>query len=322
MQEAQIMNDIAVRGRINVFGEISAQVSGGSQIVLPGTRTQELLAALSAEANASIRRDRLIEWIWPESNERNGRKALNTELWRLRKSIKHAGGEPEDWISSTAEALKLRTDSGIIVDLQEFRNELSRASNDPQHLISVTKLYRGDFAEGITTDWALQERSSIRRTFLRLLHKVITNLRRVNQLADALVFAERLCREEPFDEAAHRSLILVHIQLGDRSAAARHYQDFESNLQLELGVSPAPETQKLFRICQDGGSIEDIDGTDSSSYNAASDRAYAIEALPTTTPTLNSAQSARRRLMKIENATQELLRMIQELETELRSMDF
>lgn len=308
-------------GSVSVFGEITAHVGDSSHNILPGARTQELLAAITVESNASVRRGRLIERIWPEISSQNGRKALNTELWRLRKAIKHAGGAPEDWIKSTADSLMLRTDRGVDVDLLKFRREVSQGNDEPQHLVSVANLYKGEFAEGLTSNWVLEERLVIRQSFLRLLHKVINSLRQVNRLADALVFAERLCREEPFDEDAHRSLLLVQIQRGDRSAAVRHYQEFEHYLQDELGVSPSPKTQALYRICRDGGVLEDVAGVVEGPDEKTPDRVYAIEEPPKVDKARGAIQRSRRRVLEIERKTHTLLVMIRELEAELRSID-
>ena len=88
--------------------------------MLPGRRSKELLAALAIRVDTPVRRDALRSFIWPESDERAARKALNTEVWRLKGALQAAGAAPQDWLSWTTETLWLRTDRGLQVDYKHF----------------------------------------------------------------------------------------------------------------------------------------------------------------------------------------------------------
>ena len=59
---------------------------------------------------------------------------------------------------------------------------------------------------------------------------------------------------EPTNEDAHRLLISLYQRQGLRAHALRQYQLCRDSLQRELGVAPAPETQRLFEKIKAGNS--------------------------------------------------------------------
>jgi tetratricopeptide (TPR) repeat protein len=59
--------------------------------------------------------------------------------------------------------------------------------------------------------------------------------------------ALRLVTLDPVQEQVHRTLMLLHAELGDRGAALRQYQLCVSALSRELRAAPEPETKALYR---------------------------------------------------------------------------
>jgi len=72
--------------------------------------------------------------------------------------------------------------------------------------------------------------------------------------------AVEVCRRglarEPCRERFHRALLICLIRLGQRDRAIAHYQHCRQVLKAELGVEPAPETERLYREMVVAGRIE------------------------------------------------------------------
>jgi DNA-binding SARP family transcriptional activator len=237
-------------GCVHVLGEITCAGPNDQPIHLPGSRTKELVAALMLDAGKPIARDRLCGMIWPETAEGNGRKALNTELWRLRGAIKQVGGDTASWLETTATSGRLRDDTGLRLDLPKFRIEGSDVLvGQPDKLVSTLTIYQGDFARDLDAEWILEERRNIRREYINLLRRIVEAWRIARQFREAIEFAQRLVSEEPFDEDAHQRLIFVQIQSGDHGAAVRHFEEVEKTWRTELGVVPSPKTRSLMDLC-------------------------------------------------------------------------
>ena len=61
----------------------------------------------------------------------------------------------------------------------------------------------------------------------------------------AVAAAERLMRAEPYSEAAHRLLMGVLVDTGDRPGAIDAYDECRAMLERELGVIPSDETEAV-----------------------------------------------------------------------------
>src|SRR5688572_32773968 len=73
---------------LRTLGGLSLQSADGAS---PGRTTQRkrlaLLALLAAERNGGISRDKIIAYLWPESEEDQSRHALSQTLYALRREL-------------------------------------------------------------------------------------------------------------------------------------------------------------------------------------------------------------------------------------------
>ena len=66
------------------------------------------------------------------------------------------------------------------------------------------------------------------------------------QLQVAIGWSQQVLAQDPYRETAHRELMRNYLRLGDRASATRQYHTCLDILKEELGLSPSPETERLF----------------------------------------------------------------------------
>lgn len=238
-------------GKVQALGPIVVSLSDNTVVSLPGKRTREVVAALASGAGHPVQRQTVWNWLWPEMSKENARRALNTELWRLRQAVNSCGGCADDLIASTPDALRLRTDRGFDLDLCAF-NTIPADSNSVDCLVTKQQLYKGDFAAGIEGEWIETIRRELRGTYLRLLREIVDSALNTNRLAEAQLFADRLVNEDPYDEKAARRVIRIALARGDHSAAAQAFRALTTRLKDDLDVRPSAKTVALYQQCQEG----------------------------------------------------------------------
>jgi predicted ATPase/DNA-binding SARP family transcriptional activator len=125
-------------------------------------------------------------------------------------------------------------------------------SGQPEALSAVVELYRGDFLEGFYThdapefeQWLLSERTRLRERYLHGLHLLSDQLAGRGELAGAADALRRVLHEEPWREEAHRQLMLLLAQSGQRSAALAQFELCRQALASELNVEPVAATLEL-----------------------------------------------------------------------------
>lgn len=290
-----------LQGEINILGEVNADVISGDPVLLGGSRSRELLAALAVEPGTRVRREELCGRIWSNSNELSARKALNTELWRLRSAVRDAGGNSDEWFESQQNYIRICPENGITTDLLQIQAILNADENiELDQLVGSVELYRGHFAADVNAEWVEDYRETIRRSFCELLEQSIDALRKAEMFSKAFSFADRMIRENPFDERGHRALLLVQIESGDLSAAVQHYRELESLLAKELGIEPSCETRELM---------------ESQDIELDQPKHFSIE--PESPVRDRSISITRHKLLKLKKTAKEMIALIEDLEDDL-----
>jgi pimeloyl-ACP methyl ester carboxylesterase/DNA-binding SARP family transcriptional activator len=165
-----------------------------------------------------------------------------------------------DFFLTDRENLALHGDAGLWVDVIHFRKQLEKCRKTTgldddcrQNLAGAVELYRADFLSGFTLpdssdfdEWQLLQTEGLRRDLGWALEKLVGACEERDDLAGAIVYAQRWVRIDPLHEPAQRQLIALYARNGQRAEAHRQYQILERLLAKELGVEPHPETRQLY----------------------------------------------------------------------------
>ncbi|MDX1575974.1 MAG: BTAD domain-containing putative transcriptional regulator [Kiloniellales bacterium] len=228
-----------------MLGGFEAQFQSGAPVPPLGRKAQALLAILALAPGVPQPREKLAALLWSDRGEAQARSSLRQALSELRKAL--AGADPPP-LETTGEAVTLAAHA-VVVDVEVF-GRLVDGGERPS-LESAVELYRGDFLDGFAVpdpafeDWLRdvrrQTRDRVVAAFTRLLE-----LQRADGEADAaLATARRLLALDPLQESAHRAIMRLHAERGERTLALKQYRACRELLQKELGVEPDRVTERL-----------------------------------------------------------------------------
>ena len=112
--------------------------------------------------------------------------------------------------------------------------------------------WRGELLADVAShEWLHFERVRLGTLFARSAIRAGELLAARHDLAEAAVMAKRAIAADPWNEAAYRLLVSVHLEGDDRSGARRLLAHL-GHLLDELGVSPEPATVALMDRCAAG----------------------------------------------------------------------
>jgi len=236
--------------RLRLLGPARIEAGDPLEPVDVGAQKGAALAFyLAARADQPVPRSRLIALLWADSDEPEGRNSLSTALSRLRRSLP---GVP---IAPMGDSLLWRSDAAgqVWTDIGAFA-ELTRDAAKRRELDQAVDLWRGPFLEGFDLrecsdwdEWLGLERSAWQQRVLDALERAADAHAVEGDWSGGLVHARRALRIDPFQERFHRQVMQLHERAGDRAAALAHYRTASHMLANELGVEPAPATQRLYR---------------------------------------------------------------------------
>lgn len=217
-----------------LLGELRI-TQGGAPLVRPPRRATGLLAALLLRPRPQ-RRLRLAQWLFPQLTEAEGRRRLSDLLWLLRRSLPMLPLEINAHDITLPQALRW-------LDVEALRQVMH--SQQPDDWLAALDLYRGELLTGMSEEWIQTERETLHSQFVRFLQRAAQTALSVNEAQRLTPLAERLVREEPYDETAVRILIRRHLLTGQRGKALTTYEQFAARLATDLGLEPEPETQQV-----------------------------------------------------------------------------
>jgi predicted ATPase/DNA-binding SARP family transcriptional activator len=237
-----------------------------------------------ARHDQPVSRSHLAGLFWGDKEEARGRRNLSRELSQL--SAHLPGCFQADyhtvqflppnicWVDTLAFAELVR--SGVEKTQLSFSSKAKPPSEPikivtdwfPYHLAEgihseklaqAVALYRGDFMTGYFLDdcpefeaWLVREQEGWRRQITELLERLIAYHARQGGNDQALFYARRWLELEPWRERAHRYLMILLAQRGERTAALAQFEICRRALAEELAVDPGQATVALYEQIRAG----------------------------------------------------------------------
>jgi ABC-type oligopeptide transport system substrate-binding subunit/DNA-binding SARP family transcriptional activator len=229
----------------------------GEQVHIPRRKALALLAYLAITGREHSR-DALAAFLWPEYDQSSARAELRRMLSSLNRSIGH------ERLIVDRDTAAMDPNSGIWVDVHAFEEDVAAcAGHDPspstpcpecvRRLSEAVALYEDDFLTGFSLpdsesfdDWQRLESQRLRAKLAGALERLAHGYVSQRKHEEALRYAQCWLSLDPLDEAAHRILMELHAQAGQRAAALRQYRQCVRTLGRELGAEPSPETTALY----------------------------------------------------------------------------
>jgi TolB-like protein/cytochrome c-type biogenesis protein CcmH/NrfG len=232
---------------LRCLGRFEARVACGSPVDFPTRRATALLAYLARHPGRRTSRDRLGALLWGRSGDERARINLRQTLMLVRKTLAHPAGP---CVASEGDALYLDPDHAE-VDVAEF-DELCRAPS-ADALLQAAALYQGEFLEGFALneepyeEWLRTERANLHERAIEALMSLLRCHLDAGNAEHGVRVARRVLALDPLRETAHRALMRLYADMGDRALALRQYQACCDLLNAELGVEPETQTQRLYK---------------------------------------------------------------------------
>jgi ATP/maltotriose-dependent transcriptional regulator MalT/DNA-binding SARP family transcriptional activator len=224
-----------------------------------GNQAQNLLRALVALASEKpVRKELVIEELWPESSPGAGEKTFKVALHRLRRTLEP---DMDSRFGSSYLLLKhgaLSLDSELCcTDIQDFqmlcrkaRNHLQSGETQKalQFLQESDSLYQGDFLpDEAEKDWAREVRERLRRTCIEAQFEAARAYESLGSRTKAIRHYQRALECDPLLEEAYRRIMRLYADRGKRAKALQVYEQCRMNLHNALDVKPEELTMSLYR---------------------------------------------------------------------------
>lgn len=231
--------------RVHLVGPLEVVVDD-APVRLPARKTEALLAVLALRPGVALGREWLAALLWPDVPEAQARTSLRQAVGHLRKALGNT------LVVSSAERIHVDP-AGAWFDTAELERLCGQPPSEREPLLS---LWRGQLLEGFAAseqpfdNWLADERTRLGEQVATRLEECLASASAAGDLERALRVGARLLELDPTREPAHRALMKLHAERGDRAAALRQYERCRELLQRHLSLEPSAETEGLRRALQ------------------------------------------------------------------------
>jgi len=233
------------RLEIRLLGGLNLTLDQKTVTRLGTQKTRALFAYLALQPGQMMSREQMAALLWGDFPDERARHSLRQAIHTLRRAI-------GPHLIAETDSIAFNTESDYWLDVEEF--SILNSQFSVENLTAAVELYRGEFLAGLVVkdslafdEWLFFERERLKRQYLTTLSQLSDILASEGDLGGAIEYAIRLVSHDPIQEQAHRRLMRLYHQSGDRNAALRQYQDCKDTLWHELGAEPEPETTVLYQ---------------------------------------------------------------------------
>lgn len=224
------------------------------------SKARDILAYLIDRGGGPVARERVLEDLWPESEEEQASTLFHTSLYQLRKALREASGR-EDAITYAGGHYRLA--KGLIDTdksrLETLLKDLATASpvqgpggelGEAGILEEIVSLFQGEYLENLDYDWAVMERGRLDVVYSENAGRLARKYLDSGEYSRAAMRLRILLQKNPLLEEVHCLLMRAYAGMGDRLAVMQQYETLKDVLDRELGVDPSPESRSLYyQLC-------------------------------------------------------------------------
>jgi DNA-binding SARP family transcriptional activator len=239
-----------------VLGPLDLTVAGRRIARWNSLKARTVFQYLVVQIGRPVRREALMELMWPDHSVSSARNNLNAALYSLRNTLDQHGRKVQ-YILYQDGCYLPNPDFIWWIDRSEFltaleRAELARRGGHATQAVSAylraVCLYRGPlFEDDRDGDWYLPEQRRLKDMYLRAVEDLGEIHLEQRDLAAAVKFGQLALTADQCCEPAHRLLMRCYALQNQQQLVCRQYRLCSDALQDELGVSPGADTVQLFR---------------------------------------------------------------------------
>jgi DNA-binding SARP family transcriptional activator len=220
---------------------------------LPGRQGRIVLAYLVLHRHP-VPRDDLADVVWPGTLTASWERDLSAVISKVRGALDSIG--LGSMLHGTPGCYELQPPPGSTVDAEDavrFVEDAEAAWRDTDveaalpAAAAAANLARRPFLPAEHGLWIERRRDDLQATLLRALDLLVEGLAGGPFEHDAVRYAREALAVDPFRETCYIQLMRLHMRRGNRAEALRAYERCRDVLARDLGVTPSPQTEAVYR---------------------------------------------------------------------------
>ncbi|WP_324822628.1 AfsR/SARP family transcriptional regulator [Sinanaerobacter sp. ZZT-01] len=210
-----------------------------------GAKAFALICLLVLNKNRYLSREKIIGYLWPDSNEEAARYNLRYNLWLIKKNI-GTDERGNTFLHIDKECCGINKEFNFTCDILDIMKFKPSKKDSVESILRMKQLFRGDFLEGCYfnkcdefNELIIYERINFEQRKVKILKRLVELYEKDKQYEVCLETINEILEIEPYDEEMVSKILDIYVRCGKRVAAITYYNQFSSQLAGNLGIAPS-----------------------------------------------------------------------------------
>ncbi|MFS0554158.1 response regulator [Brevibacillus sp. 179-C9.3 HS] len=228
-------------GVIHCFRAIQFE-QPGKEPITPRWKTlkaQELFSYLLQFRGTPVKKQTLLDQLWPDIEWKRGITQLYTAIYQIRKILGEEGISTRILNCDEGYMLEL---NGMKLDVEEWENKLEEAPGLSLATVEwhqrLVQQYRGDYLADHHYIWAESEKSRLRGKWLHHVHLIARCYMENNKTSEAITHYLYVQKVLPMEESVYFELMRLYDLREDRFSVEKQYELLKTMLLQEFDAEP------------------------------------------------------------------------------------
>ncbi len=235
---------------LGFLGKVQIEYNGVNIVGSLRNKTIALICILALNHGKSLNRERIVDYLWPDSNEDAARYNLRYNLWLIKKSIGLSENK-EEFLIVKKDCCGINPKYPFSCDIIEIMQSDAYHEMSIERIVHLKEMVKGDFLEGYYfnncddfNEVILFERAKFENAKTVILKRLVTLYEKSGKVSECLKLLKEILETEPYDEEVAYKILGIYETVGNRASGVVFFNQFRDNLMGKLGVSPS---EKLWR---------------------------------------------------------------------------
>ncbi|BBI33118.1 response regulator [Cohnella abietis] len=240
-------NDAPIIATVCCFQRLHIEYGKAEPFQWRTVRAQELFSYMIYKRNQPVRKDILLELLWPETEYKKAYTQLYTTVYQIRKSLDTAGLSIKLTNSGSDYYLDMGNNQYDVQDWEEARQLLPSLTAETAPLyVQWLKANEGDFLSEQDYIWAENERQRLRDIWYKHALAVGQVWKEAGQLKEALQLYDLVEKRFPHVEEVYSNMMQFYAEAGDLHLVRKKYEQLCKMLQDEYGIAPSQPVSQWY----------------------------------------------------------------------------
>nr|WP_315024699.1 BTAD domain-containing putative transcriptional regulator [uncultured Aminipila sp.] len=237
---------------LTFLGKARVEYNGKSVVEGFRNKTIALICLLVINNDKYLSREKILDYLWPDSSEEAAKNNLRFNLWLIKKNIGTSETDQE-FLFIDKDHCGINFNYEFQCDILDIMNFKPQQDQSIESLLRLKNMFVGEFLEGCYynncddfNEIIIFERTRFENFRVQILKSLEELYEKEGNTEECLNILKEILDIEQYDEEVAAQILTLYMKIGNRGSGIVFYNSFRDRLASRLGIQPSEKLRKRY----------------------------------------------------------------------------